>query len=71
VVELGGEVFAIEVKGSRNVGLADLRGLRSFAEFHGHDVTPLVLYRGERAQSIDGIDILPLRSAFARLGLDD
>ena len=71
IVELGRDVFAIEVKYSRSVTRGDLRGLTSFREFYGRRHTPLVVYRGERALSIDGVEVLPIRQAMAALGFTD
>lgn len=69
VLELGKKVFAIEVKASRTVGKSDLRGLKSFAEFHGGAVTPVVVYQGERTLMMDGVTVLPITAGFAPLGL--
>lgn len=69
VVEIDRRVFAVEVKTSRRAHASDLRGLKSFGAFYGRAHTPLVIYRGERALTIDGVDILPLEAALARMGL--
>ena len=68
VVELRGLLFAIEVKASRTVTRGDLRGLKSFGEFYGRRHTPLVVYRGDRPMTIDGVDILPIDKALGALG---
>lgn len=68
IVEISGHLFAVEVKSSRTVTKGDLRGLRSFGEFYGRRHTPLVVYRGERPLTIDGVDVLPIASALAMLG---
>lgn len=69
IVELDREVFAIEVKNSRAVTKADLRGLASFREFYGRRHTALVVYRGERPLVVEGVDVLPVARALAALGL--
>jgi predicted AAA+ superfamily ATPase len=69
IVELGKVVFAVEVKASRIVDKGDLRGLKSFGEFYGRRHTPLVVYRGDRSLTIDGVEVLGLAKALAVLGL--
>jgi len=69
VVELGREVWALELKASRQVDTRDLRGLRSFGEFHGRRHRPMVLYLGEVARRIDGIDVRPWQAGFREMGL--
>jgi predicted AAA+ superfamily ATPase len=71
IVEVGRNVFAVEVKHSRSVARGDLRGLMSFRDFYGRRHTPLVVYRGDRTLTIDGVDILPIRQALAALGFGD
>jgi predicted AAA+ superfamily ATPase len=67
VLEKGRDLFAIEVKATRNVGSHDLRGLKSFGAFTSKRTTSIVLYLGENEQEIDGIRILPLRSGIAAI----
>ncbi|HYD49334.1 MAG TPA: ATP-binding protein [Terriglobales bacterium] len=69
VVELGRELFALELKASRHVSPSDLRGLRSFAEFHGKRHHPMVLYLGSEPRGIDGIDVLPWQEGLKAMGL--
>ena len=69
VVELDRKTYAVEVKAARTVGRSDLRGLRSFGDFFGRDHTPMVIYRGERALSMDGVAVLPLSRALSEMGL--
>lgn len=68
IVERGADVFAIEVKGSRNVSVSDLRGLKSFADFYGKTHTPMVFFVGERDQLIDGVRVLPVVKGIGELG---
>lgn len=68
IVELGRDVFAVEVKNSRAVTKSDLRGLASFREFYGRRHTALVVYRGERPLTMEGVDVLPVPRALAALG---
>jgi len=69
VVELGRDVFALEIKASRNVGASDLRGLRSFADHAGKKHRGIVLYLGEHRRRIDGVDILPWQDGLRTMGL--
>ena len=70
VVELGPrDVWALELKASRNVGASDLRGLRSFAEFAGQKHTPLVLYLGDERRRVEGVDVLPWQQGLRAMGL--
>jgi predicted AAA+ superfamily ATPase len=68
VVELGRDVWAIEVKASRHIGTHDLRGLRSFAAFHGKRHNPLVFYLGSTKRRVGGIDVLPWQEGLKALG---
>ena len=67
IVERGSEVFAVEVKASKNIGRHDLRGLKSFAEMKVKH-QPLLVYLGSQELEIDGIPVLPLLSALAMMG---
>lgn len=60
VLEKSREIFAIEAKATRTIGSHDLRGLKSFMEFHGRRVKAMVFYQGENELEIDGIHIYPL-----------
>ena len=69
VVEIGREVWALELKASRNVPQAALRGLRAFADFYGKRHRPLVLYMGGEPRRIAGIDVMPWQPALKAMGL--
>ncbi len=69
IVERGNEVWALEVKASRNVGANDLRGLRAFAGFYGKAHTPMVLYLGDIRRQVDGIDVLPWQEGLRQMGI--
>lgn len=68
VLERGSELFAIEVKASKNVHSGDLRGLKSFGEFVKKKHKCLIIYLGSHEQQIDNVDILPLLSGLKFLG---
>lgn len=60
ILEWGEYTVAIEVKASHNVGVSDLKGIASFAEFHSSaHLEKLVFYLGEHVRELQGITILP------------
>jgi predicted AAA+ superfamily ATPase len=69
IVEARGRTFAVEAKASSNVGPSDLRGLRRFADYHGKKHRSMVLYLGDTARRVDGIDVLPWQTALREIGL--
>ena len=62
ILELGGQVIAIEVKASATVSSSDLRGLRSFAEYHRTPHRAVIVYLGPHAKMLDGVAIVPWHS---------
>ena len=60
IVESGGNVSAIEVKAARTIGLSDLRGLKSFSDFHGKKTRSFIFYLGERELEMGSVLIAPL-----------
>lgn len=68
IVERQSELFAIEVKSSKRISAADLRGLKSFREFHGKKHRSLLIYLGEQEMRMDEVEILPLTKAMKTLG---
>lgn len=68
IIERGKEVFAVEVKASKNIGSHDLRGLKSFREFYGIKHMSMVVYLGEESFEMDGVEVLTFRDAFRYLG---
>jgi predicted AAA+ superfamily ATPase len=59
ILEYKKEIYAIEVKASTNVGLGDLKGFDSFAEFYKKKFHKIVLYMGKQPKCIAGVDIFP------------
>ena len=59
IVEWEGEVIAIEVKASTNIGKFDLRGLKSFAEYYKKKHRPVIVYLGSASKVIEGVHVLP------------
>lgn len=68
ILEKDNELFAIEVKATKNIGAHDLRGLKSFSEFYGKKLISMVVYLGEQELLIDRVQVLPVISALKRLG---
>lgn len=67
IVELEGEIWAIELKASRNVGKTDLKGLNSFAEFFKKSHRAAVAYWGEVEKKIGDISIVPWQKLFSQM----
>ncbi len=60
VLEVGRELWAVEVKSSRRVSRSMLRGLRSFAERAGRVHRSIVVFQGPRRQRLEEVEILPV-----------
>jgi predicted AAA+ superfamily ATPase len=60
--------LAIEVKRGRRVARADTAGLRSFSTDYPA-ARRLLIYRGDRRLSVDGIDVIPAGEFLSRLPL--
>lgn len=60
VIEAGRELWAIEVKASRDAGTARLLGFRSLSEHVKRVSRRIVVFLGPRARTADGIEYLPL-----------
>ena len=67
VLSLGRETWGIEVKSSRRIHTSMLRGLKGFAYRNPQVTRRILVFLGPRAQTIDGIEILPLQDFLARL----
>ncbi len=61
VVEIGRELWAIEVKSGTDVRPQALRSLKTVAERLSRVRRSIVVFLGSRRQQIDGVEILPLR----------
>ncbi len=66
VVEVGRELWGIEVKASRRADRSVVRGFRSLAQRNDRLKRRIVVYLGARPQRIDGVDVLPFEE-FVRL----
>lgn len=70
IIEKGKEVYAVEVKSSSNIGMNDLRGLKSFSEYYRKPHQSLVLYTGTTSLHKDGIDIVPWDQGLKKIFVD-
>jgi predicted AAA+ superfamily ATPase len=68
IVEDGRELWALELKASRQVGSGRLRGLQSFAEYVGRKHRTMVLYLGDEARRVDGVDMVPWQAGIKEMG---
>lgn len=69
IVELDGQVWAIEVKASANVASTDLRGLERFADWYGKKHRARVWFLGSEPRRVAGVDVLPWQRGLRELGL--
>ena len=60
VLEVGRDLWGIEVKAERRVSRSMLRGLASLAALTDRVKRRIVVYLGERRQLLDGVEVLPL-----------
>ena len=67
VLEVGRELWGIEVKAGQRVTRSMLRGLASFASRSARVKRRIVVFLGERPQLVDGVEILPLADFLAEL----
>ena len=67
VIEAADLLWAVECKASRNVGPANLRGLKSFGELVGKRHRPVVAYLGESKRRVEGVDVLPWQEVLREL----
>ncbi len=59
IVEIGTQLFAVEVKGSKLAAASDLRGLHSFCEYYGKKHRSWILYQGGLKKQIGNTEIWP------------
>lgn len=59
IIEFNNEVYAIEVKASKNIGKSDLRGLKSFSNYYAKPHYSYILYQGDHTMTLDSIEVLP------------
>ncbi len=59
IIELEGEVYAVEIKASKSIHTHQLRGLEKFREHYEKKHRSIILYQGETIKEINGIHIWP------------
>jgi len=69
VVELGRQVWAIELKASVHAASSDLTGLKRFGEYLGKAHQPRLWYLGSERRKVGGVDVLPWQEGLRELGL--
>lgn len=69
IVEMRGEVWAIELKASSNVGTSDLRGFASFQKFYKKPHHSCVAYMGTVRKRIENVAIYPWQEMLKEIGL--
>ncbi len=69
IVELEGQVWAIEAKTSLSVKGADLRGLKSFADFYGKKHSPVVAVLEGEERTVEKVTVMPWQKLLKKMGL--
>jgi predicted AAA+ superfamily ATPase len=67
LLEVGRELWAIEVKASRTVASQKLGGLRTLADREARVKRRIVVFLGPRRARVDGVELLPALDFFAQL----
>ena len=67
IVEIGAELWAVEVKASRSATTADLSGLQSFRDYYGKSHRSWILYQGTVRKQLNGIDVLPWQAGISEM----
>jgi len=60
VLQVGREVWAIEVKASKSVDTRDAKGLTAFAEQGERPARSLIVFAGPRRQAFGGVEAIPV-----------
>lgn len=63
ILDVAGTEFAIEIKASKNVGVSDLKGIKSFSEISNNNPVKIIIYLGDYARKMEDVAILPLKQA--------
>lgn len=67
ILEMGGDVHAIEIKASKTVGGSDLHGLQSFREYYHRRHRAWLFYSGEVRKTIHEVEIRPWQEGLREL----
>jgi predicted AAA+ superfamily ATPase len=68
IIERPSETIALEIKATRNIGEADLSGLRSFERFYGKKHRSIIAYQGDVPLRIGDTEVLPWQTMLATCG---
>ena len=61
ILEVGDEIYAIEIKATKNIGKSDLRGLQNFEDFLGKKVKKYIVFLREDSLKINDVMALSPR----------
>lgn len=59
ILEKDEKLWAIEVKASAQIGSNDLRGLRSFGDYHGKPHRKMIFYAGQHRKQLGDVELWP------------
>lgn len=69
IVELAGELWAIELKASRDIGAKDFSGLMSFEEFYRKPHTSIIAYWGTSEKRHKQVHVMNWQQVLKKMGL--
>ncbi|MBN1566624.1 MAG: ATP-binding protein, partial [Acidobacteria bacterium] len=69
IVEIGSQLFALEVKSSRSAAQADCRGLQSFREYYGRKQCGWIFYQGTSRKQLGDVEVLPWQEGIREIFL--
>lgn len=68
LLEKGRDLFAIEIKASKNISKSDLRGLHFFGQFYAKPFRKIICYLGNTARRIQDVEVLPWQQMLQEIG---
>jgi predicted AAA+ superfamily ATPase len=69
ILEINGEVFAIQVKSSTQINKPDNRGFESFQRFYSKPFKRFIFYRGNVSKDFENVSIRPWQIGLKEIGL--
>lgn len=63
ILEVQDSELAIEIKASKNIGSADIRGLNSFSEVSKKNPFKMIIYLGDYSRKIEDVSVMPFMQA--------
>lgn len=67
MLEVGRELWGIEVKASRDISSKSLSGLTALADQSSRVKRRILVFLGPRRRSVNGVEIIPLEDFLAEL----